>query len=312
MRIILAGGSGFLGEAIKEYFENIGNEIFVLTRNPKRVNEIYWDAKSLGDWSTIIENADVLINFVGKSVDCRYTESNRLEILHSRILSTEVLQQAVSGCKRPPKIWINASSATIYVNSESKEMTEANGIIGDDFSMNICKKWEGGFFKISNPNVRKVAIRTSIVLGVNGGAFPKLKLISKLGLGGKQGRGNQMVSWIHILDFCRAIDFIISNDTIDGPINLTAPKPIQNKHFMKICRSALKINFGLPSSKFILEIASFFLRTETELLLKSRNVIPEILTKAGFKFLFPDSKSCIENLISNNQQSTQNASPTVA
>ncbi len=312
MRIILAGGSGFLGEAIKEYFENTGNEIFVLTRNPKRVNEIYWDAKSLGDWSNIIENSDVLINFVGKSVDCRYTESNKLEILQSRILSTEVLQEAVNGCKRPPKIWINASSATIYAHSETKEMTEANGIIGDDFSMNVCKKWEGEFFKISNPNVRKVAIRTSIVLGVNGGAFPKLKLISKLGLGGKQGIGNQMVSWIHILDFCRAIDFVISNDNIDGPINLTAPKPIQNQRFMKIYRSALKINFGLPSPKFLLEIASFFLRTETELLLKSRNVIPEFLIKAGFEFLFPDSKSCIEDLISNNQQSSQNASPTVA
>ena len=312
MRIILAGGSGFLGEAIKEYFESTGNEIFVLTRNPKRVNEIYWDAKSLGDWSTIIENADVLINLVGKSVDCRYTESNKLEILQSRILSTEVLQEVIGGCKRPPKIWINASSATIYAHSETEEMTEANGIIGDDFSMNVCKKWEGEFFKISNPNVRKVAIRTSIVLGVNGGAFPKLKLISKLGLGGKQGRGNQMVSWIHILDFCRAIDFVISNDKIDGSINLTAPKPIQNKYFMKTCRSVLKVNYGLPSPKFILEIASFFLRTETELLLKSRNVIPEILIKAGFKFLFPNSESCIEDLISNNQQSPQNASPTVA
>ncbi len=312
MRIVLAGGNGFLGKAIKEYFENTGNEIFVLTRNPKRVNEIYWDAKSLSDWSTIIENAHVLINFVGKSVDCRYSEGNRQEILSSRILSTEVLQQAVSRCKFPPKIWINASSATIYVHSETEEMTETNGIIGDDFSMNVCKKWENEFFKMSNQNVRKVAIRTSIVLGLNGGAFPKLKLISKLGLGGKQGKGNQMVSWIHILDFCRAIEFIISNDKIDGPINLTAPKPIQNQHFMKIYRSALKIYFGLDFPKFILEIASFFLRTETELLLKSRNVVPEILIKSGFEFLFPNSKSCIEDLISNSQHFTQNASPTVA
>lgn len=171
MKIIIAAGTGFLGKNLEKYFTEKGNEVYILTRNPKRKNEIHWDAKTVGEWKNWVENSDVLINLTGKSVDCRYTEKNKKEILASRINSTKVLQEAIDLCFNIPKIWLNSSSATIYTHSETHLNTEDNGIIGDDFSMNICKSWEKEFFKSKTENVRKVALRTSIVLGNNGGAF---------------------------------------------------------------------------------------------------------------------------------------------
>jgi uncharacterized protein (TIGR01777 family) len=297
MKIIIAAGTGFLGKNLEKYFTEKGNEVYILTRNPKRENEIHWDAKTLGEWKSLLENSDVLINLTGKSVDCRYTEENKQEIYSSRINSTKVLQQALDNCINKPKVWLNASSATIYVHSEKHINTEENGIIGDDFSMNICKSWEKEFFTIKDENVRKVALRTSIVLGNNGGAFPKLKLITKLGLGGKQGRGNQNVSWIHIDDFCNAIQHIIDSENMSGVINVTAPNPLSNEEFMKKLRKEMKIPFGLNAPVWQLEIASIFLKTETELLLKSRNVYPERLLKNGFQFSYPKVESVFKNLV---------------
>ncbi|GAA5083718.1 TIGR01777 family oxidoreductase [Chryseobacterium ginsengisoli] len=297
MKILIAAGTGFLGKNLEKYFKEKESHVYILTRNPKRPNEIQWDAKTLGEWKSFLENSDVLINLTGKSVDCRYTEKNKKEIFDSRIDSTKVLQQAVDQCINKPKVWLNASSATIYVHSETQLNTEENGIIGDDFSMNICKSWEKEFFKSETENVRKVALRTSIVLGNNGGAFPKLKTITKFGLGGKQGRGNQNVSWIHIDDFCKAIKFIIDNENISGEINVTAPNPLPNVEFMQKLRKQMKLPFGLNAPVWQLEIASIFLNTETELLLKSRNVYPEKLMKSGFEFSYSEIDSAFENLI---------------
>ncbi|WP_347217866.1 TIGR01777 family oxidoreductase [Chryseobacterium sp.] len=297
MKIIIAAGTGFLGKNLEKYFTEKGNNVYILTRSPKKENEIYWDAKTIGDWKNILEQSDVLINLAGKSVDCRYHEKNKAEIYHSRINSTKVLQEAVNLCSEPPKIWMNASSATIYVHSEKHLNTEENGIVGDDFSMNICKSWEAEFFRAQNQGMRKIALRTSIVLGNNGGAFPKLKMITKLGLGGKQGRGNQMVSWIHIDDFCKAIEWIIDNENISGPVNITAPNPITNEVLMKKMRRNLKIPFGLNAPVWQLEIASFFLNTETEILLKSRHVYPEKLIESRFQFSFPEFDRTVYNLL---------------
>lgn len=297
MKIIIAAGTGFLGKNLEKYFTEKGNEVYIVTRSPKRNNEMYWNAKTLGEWKNILENADILINLAGKSVDCRYTEKNKKEIYSSRIDSTKVLQQAIDDCRNKPKVWLNASSATIYVHSETQLNTEENGIIGDDFSMNICKSWEKEFFKAKTENLRKVALRTSIVLGNNGGAFPKLKMMTKLGLGGKQGRGNQNVSWIHIDDFCKAIQFIIDHENISGKINITAPNPLSNEDFMRKLRQQMKISFGLNASVWQLEIASIFLGTETELLLKSRNVYPDKLMKSGFEFSYLEIDSAFKNLI---------------
>jgi uncharacterized protein len=295
MKIIIAGGTGFLGKALENHFKN--HEVWILTRNPKRSNEILWDAKTLGNWTDLLEKADVLINMTGKSVDCRYNDENRAEILRSRIDSTNVLQKAVDNCKNPPKTWLNSSSATIYVHAETQLMTEENGIIGDDFSMNICKSWENAFFATPSPQTRKVALRTAIVLGREGEAFHKLKTITRLGLGGQQGNGRQKMSWIHVEDFCRAIEFIINDSTINGAINISAPNPIDNQSFMKILREKLKTPFGIPSPTFLLEIGTLFLQTETELLLKSRNVYPERLLNYGFRFRLETVDEALGDLV---------------
>jgi uncharacterized protein len=295
MKIIIAGGTGFLGKSLENHFQN--HEVWILARNPKRPNEIAWDAKTLGDWTEYLENADVLINMTGKSVDCRYNDENRAEILRSRIDSTKVLQRAVDNCKNPPKTWLNSSSATIYIHAETQLMTETNGIIGDDFSMNICKSWEKAFFEKTTPYTRKVALRTAIVLGREGEAFQKLKTITRLGLGGQQGNGRQKMSWIHIEDFCRTVEFIINDEKINGAINISAPNPIDNQSFMKILRDKLKMPFGLPSPTFLLEIGTLFLQTETELLLKSRNVYPERLLNYGFRFRFETVEETLGELV---------------
>lgn len=300
MKIIIAAGTGFLGKNLEQYFAAKGHQVYILTRNPKRRNEFHWDARNLGEWKNLFENADVLINLAGKSVDCRYTPKNKQEIYDSRINSTNVLQKAVDQCSTKPKIWLNASSATIYIHSETQVNTEENGIVGDDFSMNICKSWEQEFFKTNTEKVRKVALRTSIVLGSDGGAFPKMKMLMKFGLGGKQGRGNQNVSWIHIEDFCRAVEHLIDHEHISGAINITAPNPLSNEAFMKKLRQEMKIPFGLNAAVWQLEIASVFLKTETELLLKSRNVYPEKLVKSGFHFNYPVIEQALEDLIHKN------------
>jgi len=296
MKIIIAAGTGFLGRNLENYFLNTNHEVKILTRNPKRQNEIFWDAKKLGTWKNELENADVLINLAGKSVDCRYNDEYKKEIYDSRINSTKVLQNAIQDCENPPKTWLNASSATIYIHSETHLNTEKSGITGDDFSMNICKSWEKEFFKTENQNIRKVALRTSIVLGKNGGAFPKFEQITKFGLGGKQGKGNQIMSWIHIDDFCEAINYIIENKNLEGSINITAPKPLTNEEMMEQLRKKFKIPFGIPSPVWLLEIASIVIDTETELMLKSRNVYPEILLQNGFKFKFNSFKEALNKL----------------
>ncbi|UKN01042.1 TIGR01777 family oxidoreductase [Paracrocinitomix mangrovi] len=282
--ILIAGGTGFLGQALENYFTDKGKEVKILSRSGKAENHIKWDGKQPGDWLAEIEWADVIINLSGKSVDCRYTEKNKKAILASRIDSTKAICKSITMADKPPQLWINASSATTYVHSESQQMTEDEGIIGDDFSMNVCKQWENEFFNCQLDHTRRVAIRTSIVLGNNGGAFPKLKTITRCLMGGKQGNGQQYFSWIEINDFCKAIEFIINHPEIVGPINVTAPNPVRNYYLMQQLRKHLKVPLGIPQPKWLLELGAKIIGTETELLLKSRNVIPEKLTEVGFKF----------------------------
>jgi len=294
--IVIAGGSGFLGQVIEDHFIQKGYKVIILTRQSKKENEIYWNAKDLGKWTTVLENSDVLINLTGKSVDCRYNEKNKKLIYDSRINSTNILGLAINLCENPPKLWMNASTATIYRDSYDKEMSEDNGEIGNDFSMNIAKSWENAFYSITNPKTRKIALRTAIVLGKNGGAFKPLKTLTKLGLGGKQGHGNQKVSWIHELDFARAVEFLINNENLIGNFNLCVPKPTDNKTLMKSLRKANGISFGIPQPKALLNLGAKIIGTETELILKSRNVIPERLLNEGFEFDYPDIKIALQSL----------------
>jgi uncharacterized protein (TIGR01777 family) len=294
--ILIAGGSGFLGKALTAHFEKGNNTVWTLSRNPRTKWQIKWDGKTMGDWCDKIEEADVVINLCGKSVDCRYTEANKKEILNSRIIPTRLLDLAIAKAENKPKVFINASSSTVYVHSENTPMSEAEGIIGDDFSENIVKSWETAFFENEIKGVRKVALRISFVLGKDGGAIPKLSTFAKLGLGGKQGKGNQFISWIHVEDFCLAVDRIIQRDTLKGAINLASPNPVSNKNFMACIRDMVKAPFHINQPTWLLEVATFFLRTETELVLKSRYVHPKILLDDGFTFKYPEL-SGIDNLV---------------
>lgn len=294
-KIIIAGGSGFLGQVLENHFKN-EYEIKILTRNPVKENDILWDAKTIGKWANELENCEALINLTGKSVDCRYNEKNKKLIYDSRVDSTRILSKAINQCEHPPKVWINSSTATIYRHSLDKEMTEENGEIGNDFSMNIAKSWEKAFNDIENPKTRKILIRTSIVLGKSGGAFIPLKNLTKFGLGGKQGSGNQKVSFIHEHDFARAIAFLINNKQLNGIFNLSVPKPTNNKTLMQSLQKVMKVPFGINHPVWLLEFGAKLIGTETELVLKSRNVIPQRLLDNGFEFIFTDIKTTVKSL----------------
>lgn len=297
MKIVVAGGSGFLGKSLQKHWEEQGHRVVNLSRNPILKNDIFWDGLTLGAWLHVLEGASVLVNLSGKSVDCRYSDVNKQEIYESRIITTQLLEEALKSVANPPKLWINASSATIYIHAESQQMNEEGGILGDDFSMNICKEWEKAFFSEDVSRIRKVAVRSSIVLGNEGGAFPKMKTIARIGLGGYQGNGNQLISWIHIADFCKALDYIMQHEDLVGAINVTAPVPVTNKLFMQELRTKLGVPFGINTPVFVLELASILMQTETELLLKSRNVVPEKLLNHGFIFEYPVIQKAIEHLI---------------
>ena len=299
-KLIIAGGTGFLGSVIIDHYSTQFDEIVLLSRKraPQKnnVSTKIWDASTFSGWEKELENADVLINMTGRSVDCRYNQKNKDLILNSRVNSTQILGEAIAQCVNPPQVWINSSTATIYRHSLDKEMTEIAGEIGTGFSVDVATAWEKAFFESNTPSTRKVALRTSIVLGRDGGALQPIKQITKLGLGGKQGNGEQKFSWIHEDDFVRSISFILDSE-LKGPINIVAPKPTTNEALMKAMRETLSIPFGIPSPKAILEIGALIIRTETELLLKSRNVVPQRLLDSGFTFNHPDLEETLQDLL---------------
>ncbi len=319
-RIILAGGSGFLGNALAKHFCERGGEVIVFTRQPRGrcdgVKEIAWDARTLGNWAQFVDGADAVINLAGRSVDCRYNAKNRRDIIASRVDSTCVLGAAIALASKPPRVWLNSSSATIYKHSFDTPMDE-NGATGttpeahDAFSIEVVERWEkalnaecGGRRAESNQSLltsaatrtRKVALRLSLVLGVDGGVFPVLRRLTKSGLGGRLGSGRQFVSWIHVVDFLRAVDWLIEQEDISGAVNLAAPIPLPNAEMMRWFRVACGVPFGLPATEWMLEVGAFFLRTETELILKSRRVVPGRLLAAGFSFQFPELRAALQDL----------------
>ncbi|MFI2741968.1 TIGR01777 family oxidoreductase [Zhouia sp. PK063] len=299
-KIVIASGTGFLGNILISHFKNTYNIVVLTREKSKQENNItyqHWDAKSVGNWSSVLEDAKVLINLTGKSVNCRYTSKNKKAILQSRTESTFILNQAIILCKNPPKHFINASTATIYVDSRHKKMTEENGVIGNDFSMTVAQQWEETFFNYKTPNTLKTALRIGIVLGKNGGAFIPLKRLTQFGFGGKQGDGHQLMSWIHELDFARAVQFIIDHQLENG-INVTSPNTITNKTFMQLLKTETNTIIALPTPTFLLKLGAKIIGTEPELVLKSRNVIPKILEDRGFQFLYPNASEAIQNLLS--------------
>lgn len=260
-------------------------------------NSIQWhDTKSIVE---AIDGAEMLINLAGKSVNCRYNEKNKAEILGSRIETTRTLGNAVLQCVNAPEIWINSSTATIYRHAEDRPMTERQGEIGTGFSVGVATSWEEAFFGFRLPKTRQVALRIAIVLGRNGGVMiPYLNLV-RFGLGGKQGKGTQMFSWIHLADLYNIIVFLQARKDLSGAFNCSSPNPINNALFMRTLRAAMNVRFGLPSPELLLQIGAVFIKTETELVLKSRWVIPERLVEAAFVFQYPTICKALDDIVWN-------------
>jgi len=298
-RIVIAGGTGFLGRALQSYFREQDFEVFILTRNPLGPNEVYWDGESFGEWCYLLEGAYALINLAGKSVNCRYTEKNKALIRSSRLNSTHILAKALQVFHPAPKYWINSSTATIYEHTEgdAPHNTEHLGRLADDFSVLVAKDWEAAFESYHLPETKKLILRTSIVFGNEGGAFPVMRDLGKKGLCSPQGNGKQWISWIHIEDFCRAVDFLMEEEK-EGIFNLCAPHYLQNRDFFHLLKKKLNPPFTLPQPKWLLELGAIFLGTETELILKSRKVYPEKLLMADFRFKYEDMNTCLQELFS--------------
>jgi hypothetical protein len=299
-RMVIAGGTGFLGSILLQRFRD-EYEVVVLTRGAShkkdKLSYVNWDGVSSGPWTSQIEGAEVVINLNGKSVDCRYTPKNKALIYSTRLESTAALGRAIQQAKVPPRLWINASSATIYRHSMDKEMDEYTGDIGTGFSVDVCQKWEGTFNALNLPSTRKVLLRTGIVLGKNGGPLKPLKRLAQFGFGGKHGPGDQYFSWLHESDFAEIVSFLIQNDTCTGAYNVTAPVPMQNREVMKALRKAMGIQFGLPISTGLLEFGAALIGTETELVLKSRRVVPKRLLEDGYEFNFENIQGALVNLV---------------
>jgi uncharacterized protein (TIGR01777 family) len=309
LRIVIPGGSGQVGQVLATFFQERGHHVTVLTRGPYTApwNTVFWDGENLGPWTEHLEGADVCINLAGRSVNCRYHPQNRRAIYDSRIQTTRLLNNVIAGLADPPKVWLNASTATIYRHALDRPMDEATGELGGNepgaplkwnFSIRVAKDWEATFFQTLTPRTRKVAMRSAIIFSAKpGNPFVIYSNLVRLGLGGKQGNGRQFVSWIHDQDFARAVEFLMARDDLAGPINIASPNPLPNREFMELLREAWDVPNGLPAPTPLLELAAFFHRTETELLLKSRRVIPTRLLNAGFHFEFPNWPATAEDLV---------------
>jgi NAD dependent epimerase/dehydratase family enzyme len=367
--IVIAGGSGFLGSVLADFFAAKGMEVVIFARNPKArtglIREVRWDGTTPGDWTQELEGARALINLAGVSVNCRYHAPNRKLMLDSRLESTRVLGEAIVRCANPPPVWLNSSTATIYKHNFGAAWDEAGEIGGcaeakDIFSVHVATEWEREFFQsrgggrqeiqrlvkpgragfhriplsreeigdavervptmrggsqsgtdaeracgdqsllasAATGTVRKVALRSAMVLGhATNSVLPNLLRLGRFGLGGSLAGGRQFVSWIHEEDFCRAVEWILENEDLSGPVNLASPNPVTNAEFMATIRKVCHAPFGLPATRWMLEIGAFFLRTETELLIKSRRVVPGKLLADGFNFRHPKLLPAIEQLV---------------
>ena len=302
-KIVIPGGGGFIGRHLTRYFADKGWEVVVLSRRRNERQEgarfVWWDGANLDAWVDELDGSDAVINLAGRTVNCRYSKKNRRQIYESRQFSTEVIGEAIADCAAPPSVWFNASSATVYRHSLDRAMDEATGDIDPvepgkprdkwEFSVDVVNRWEAALFDAPTPDTRRIAMRLSMVFGSGkGGVYEAFRNIARFGLAGTQGPGNQYVSWLHVVDFLRMIDWCIENENLEGTINMCSPKPIPNREFLKALREASGARFGLPATWWMLEIGAFFMRTETELLLKSRRVVPGRLIDSGFTFDHPN------------------------
>jgi uncharacterized protein len=308
MKIVIPGGTGQVGTVLAREFDNAGHEVVVLSRHPDKAawRTARWDAETLGAWASEIDGADVVINLAGRSVNCRYTPENRRIIKESRVNSTRILGEAIARAAHPPRVWLQSSTATIYAHRYDAPNDEATGIIGSSepdapstwrFSIDVAQAWEQAANEAVTPRTRKVLMRSSMIMSPDrGGIFDVLLRLVRFGLGGPVGDGRQYVSWIHDHDFVQAIYWLIARDDLEGVVNLAAPNPLPYAEFMRTLRQSWGIPIGLPATAWMVEIGTFLMRTESELVLKSRRVVPGRLLQSGFTFRFPTWAQAAEDL----------------
>jgi hypothetical protein len=308
MKVVIPGGTGQVGSVLARAFQRDGHEVVVLSRNPSAGpwRAVAWDAETLGDWVAELEGADAVINLAGRSVNCRYNAANRKAIVDSRVKSTAAVGRAIAQATRPPKVWLQAGTATIYAHRYDAPNDEATGVLGGGdpdspdtwrFSIDVATAWERAANEAQTPQTRKVLLRSAMVMSPDpDGIFDTLLRLVRYGLGGTAGDGRQYISWIHDEDFVRAVSWLIEHEEMAGPVNLTAPEPLPNADFMRTLRQAWGTRIGLPATAWMLEIGAVFLRTETELVLKSRRVVPGRLLGSGFSFRFPRWREAAQDL----------------
>ncbi len=308
--MVIPGGSGFLGRTLAHWFAQRDWRVVILSRDPCAITNaevVLWDGKTLGPWAEVIDDSEAVINLAGRSVNCRYHAKNRAAMMASRTESTRVIGEAIKQCENPPAVWLNSSTATIYRHRCDRAQTEEEGTYGahqeakDAYSLEVAHGWEAAFQEsyqsLDQTRTRGLVLRTAMVFGQEpGGVYETLRKLAKCGLGGTLSHGRQFVSWLHEEDFCRSIEWLISQPDKKGIYNLTAPHPLPNREMMAALRKAVGVGFGLPAARWTLELGAFFLRTETELIVKSRRVEPARLLTEGFQFQFSDFANALVDL----------------
>jgi uncharacterized protein (TIGR01777 family) len=310
LRIVIPGGSGQIGHLLARHFHEQGHSVTTIARHPQSAEwkTLIWNGSDLGDWARAIDGANVVINLAGRSVNCRYNVRNRREITTSRTITTALVGQAIAQAADPPALWLNASTATIYRHSLNRPMDETTGELGGNelgapekwrFSIDVATSWEQAFFSAMTPHTRKIALRSAMTMSPDpGGIFDTLLRLVRWGLGGPAASGRQYISWIHDVDFIRAIEFLIAHEELSGPVNICSPFPLTNRKFMHCLRRSWCTSYiGLPATRWMLEIGAILLRTETELVLKSRRVVPRRLLDSGFEFHFPNWRGACCDLV---------------
>lgn len=298
-KVVLAGGSGFLGKSLADYFHKQSYEVIILSRQPAGIYEgisyLQWDGQALGEWVSELEGADAVFNFTGKSVNCIYTSANREEIIRSRLDSVAVLSQAIRSCMNPPPVFIQAGSLAIF--GDTTDVCDETSPHGKGFSVEVCQQWEQSFFAEQFPQTRQVMFRIGFVLGSNGGALEPLMKLAKSGLGGTVGKGNQYISWIHLEDMNRLFQTAMEDESYAGVYNATGPTPVTNRVFMKTLRDAVGKGWAIPTPSLFVRIGAYLvMRTEPSLALTGRNCIPARLEKQGFSFTYTDLDETLRQL----------------
>lgn len=290
-KVVIAGGTGFIGTYLAKRFEENGYTVLVVSREAQQVS---WKPVELTE---ALEGAELIVNLAGKNINCRHNEANRKAIIDSRVNTTLWIGNALEACVKPPKLWVNASATGIYKPSYNKVMTEDETELGNDFLAEVVREWEKTFFGFELSDTRQVALRTAVVLGRNGGALKPLVMLSCFGLGGKQADGNQLLSWIHIEDYFQTLLFLVKNPIVKNVVNCTSPTPVSNKEFMRMLRKILNVRIGIPAPEFAIRLGAKVIGTEAELILNSSNVIPKRLLEAGFRFRFPSPELALDDLL---------------